>query len=106
MSDDESMSDDDIEVEDLDDIVEDRQKMPDVEYDKNETPMTEETVYANMDSFKIALASHAVKYEFNYDIEKSDTRRYRVSCTFKSKGCNWRIHASTNKEDGRIKVIC
>jgi hypothetical protein len=100
MSDDESKSDDDIEIEDLDDIVEDRepeQQMSDAEYDKNDPPMTEGTVYANMDAFKIALASHAVKYEFNYDIEKSDTRRYRVSCTFKSKGCNWRIHTSTNK---------
>jgi hypothetical protein len=102
------MSDDDTEVEDLDDIVNDREpeNMPDVEYDKNDPPMGEGTVYANMDAFKIALASHAVKYEFNYDIEKSDTGRYRVSCTFKSDGCPWRIHASTNKDDGRVMVIC
>jgi hypothetical protein len=107
-SDDDSMyGEDDSEVEDIDDIVKDREDelMPDVDYDKNDPPMTEGTVYPNMDAFKIALASHAVKYEFNYDIEKSDPGRYRVSCSFKSEGCRWRIHAATLPDGVRVKVI-
>ena len=35
--------------------------------------MTVGGVYRDMYAFKLALASHAVKYEFHYDIEKSDT---------------------------------
>jgi hypothetical protein len=105
-SDDES--DEEIIIEDMDDIVKDLEprQMPDVDYDKKDPPMSEGTLYSNMDAFKIALASHAVKYEFNYDIETSEPGRYRVSCTNKSKGCKWRIHASTLKDDLTVKVIC
>jgi hypothetical protein len=107
-SDDDSLSnDDDSEVEDTNDIVKDKEDelMPDVDYDKNDPPMIKGTVYSNMDAFKIALASHAVKYEFSYDIEKSDPERYRVSCLFKSEGCRWRIHAATLPDGVRVKVI-
>jgi hypothetical protein len=57
-----------------------------------------------MDAFKIAVASHAMKYEFNYDTENSDPRRYRVSCSFKSEGCRWRIHTATLPDGVRVKV--
>lgn len=75
--------------EDIDDEIKDKEpeNMPDAFYDKNDPPMTVGTVYSDMDAFKIALASHAVKHEFNYDIEKSDTGRYRVKCTQRSDGC-------------------
>jgi hypothetical protein len=92
----------------MDDIVKDLEprQMPDVDYDKKDPPMSKGTLYSSMDAFKIALASHTVKYEFNYDIEMSELGRYRVSCTNKSKGCKWRIHASTLKDDLTFKVIC
>jgi predicted DNA binding CopG/RHH family protein len=108
MSDDDSISDDDTEVVDIDDNVKDREpeQMPDVDYDKKDPPVTVRTVYSDMDAFKIALASHVVKNEFNYDIEKSDPGRYRANCAFKSEGCKWRIHASTLQDDVRVKVIC
>ena len=64
------------------------------------------TVYLDMDDFKIALATHAVKHEFNYDIEKSDTGRYRVNCSQRSEGCRWRLYASTLRDGHTIKVIC
>jgi len=79
---DESLSDDDdSEVEDLDDIIKDKEpkQMPDVDYDKKDPPMSVGTLYSDMDAFKIALATHAVTHEFNYDIKKSDTGRYRVN---------------------------
>ena len=71
----------DDEVEDIDDMVKDREPkhMSDVDYDKKDPPMSVGTMYSDMDAFKIALATHAVKHEFNYDIEKSDTGRYRVN---------------------------
>jgi hypothetical protein len=110
-SDDDSNDDSDDESDEetiIEDMVKDSElrQMPDVDYDKKDPPMIEGTLYSNMDAFKIALASHAVKYEFNYDIETSEPGRYRVNCTFKSKGCRWRIHASTLKDDLTVKVIC
>ena len=61
-------------------MVKDRkpEHMPDVDYDKD-PPMLVGIVYSDVYAFKIALATHAVKHEFNYDIEKSDTGRYRVN---------------------------
>jgi hypothetical protein len=43
--------------------------------------MTVGTIYPDIASFKLALASHAVKHEFNYEIDKSDTGRYTVHCS-------------------------
>ena len=81
-NDDESVSDDDdnYEMEDVDDIVKDNEPnhMPDAEYDNKDPPMTVGSVYRDMYAFKLALASHAVKHEFHYDIKKSDIGRYRV----------------------------
>ena len=71
-SDDESVSDDDdYAMEDVDDIVKDNEPdhMPDAEYDKKDPPMIVGSVYRDMYAFKLALASHAVKHEFHYDIE-------------------------------------
>jgi hypothetical protein len=109
-SDDESMSDDDgdYEMEDEDDIVKDSEPdhMSDADYNKKDPPMIVGTMYRDMHAFKMALASHAVKHEFHYDIEKSDTGRYRVYCSGSTDGCKWRLHASTMKGDDSIKVIC
>ena len=63
-------------------------------------------VYSNMDAFKIALATYVVKHEFNYDIEKSDTGRYRVNYSQQSVGYRWRLYASTLRDGHTIKVMC
>ena len=62
-------------------MVKDREPehMPDIDYDKKDPPMLVGTMYSDMDAFKIALTTHDVKHEFNYDIKKSDTGRYRVN---------------------------
>ena len=80
--------------------------MPDVDYDKKDSPMSVGTMYSDMDAFKIALATHAVKHEFNYDIEKSDTGRYRVNYSQQSVGYRWRLYASTLRDGHTIKVMC
>lgn len=63
------------------------------------------TLYSDMDAFKLALASHATKYEFHYNIEASDKSRYRVYCSGKNVGCRWRAHASTLSDGVTVKVI-
>ena len=70
--DDESFSDEEDIVEDIDEVVEDRlppEKL-DANYDKSDPPMAVGTLYSNMDAFKLALGSHATKYEFHYNIKK------------------------------------
>ena len=67
----------------VDDMVKDRKPeyMPDVNYDKKDPPMAVGIVYSYINSFKLALATHAIKHEFHYNIEKSDTGRYRAYCS-------------------------
>jgi hypothetical protein len=79
---DESLSDDEI---DEDDIVIDREpaQKPDAHYDKNGPPMAVGTMYSDQNAFKLALATHATKYEFQYNIKKCDKSRYRVYCSGK-----------------------
>ena len=35
------------------------------------------TLYSDIGAFKLVLATHATKYEFQYNIEKSDPTRHR-----------------------------
>ena len=78
---------------------------PDANYDKSDPPMTVGTLYSNMDAFKLALASHATKYEFHYNIEKSDKTRHTVYWSGRDVGCRWRLHASTLGDRVTVKVI-
>ena len=72
-----SMSDFDMDAE-VDEIVKDRvpSHILDVAYNKDDPPMEEGSIYPNMHGFKLALATHAIKNEFEYNIEKSEPRRY------------------------------
>jgi len=89
-------------------MVKDRKPeyMPDVNYDKKDPPMAVGIVYSYINSFKLALATHAIKHEFHYNIEKSDTGRYRAYFSGWKEGCQWRIHASTMMDGVTVKVIC
>jgi hypothetical protein len=80
--------------------------MTDADYDKKDSPMAVGIVYSDIASFKLALATHSVKHEYHYNIEASDTGRYRATCTAKNDGYPWRIHASTLKDGVTIKVLC
>ena len=100
------MSDFDMDAE-VDEIVKDRvpSHIPDVTYNKDDPPMKEGSIYPNMHEFKLALATHAIKNEFEYNIEKSEPGRYRVYCIGLVDGCKWRIHASTMDDNITIQVI-
>ena len=104
---DESSSDEEDGVEDIDEIVKDREhaQKPELNYDKNGPPMAVETLYSDMSAFKLVLASHATKYEFHYNIKKSDKTRYTVYCSGKNVGCRLRLHASTVQDGCTVKVI-
>ena len=106
-SDDESFSDEEDIVEDIDEVVEDRLPLEksDANYDKSDPPMAVGTLYSNMDAFKLALGSHATKYEFHYNIKKSDKTRHTVYCSGKNVGCRWRLHASVLSDGVTVKVI-
>ncbi|WVZ51360.1 hypothetical protein U9M48_002512, partial [Paspalum notatum var. saurae] len=88
-----------------DEMVEDNvpPHIAEVVYDKADPPMKVGSIYPNMNAFRLALASHAIKNEFEFDIEKSEPGRYRVYCCGRIEGYKWRIHASTMGETVKVK---
>jgi len=58
---------------------------PNVDYDKIDPLMAVGTMYSNMKEFKVALCQHAIKHEFEFNIEKSAPSRYRVYCSRRDK---------------------
>ena len=80
-ADDDSDSDDsDSGQSEKDEIVKDivPPHIPEVVYDKDDPPMTVGSIYHNIDAFKLALSSHAIKHEFEYNTEKSEPGRFRA----------------------------
>ncbi|KAM0821509.1 hypothetical protein ACQ4PT_072156 [Festuca glaucescens] len=70
-------SENDLEIEE-DEEVHEADHAPNVEYNKEDPPMTEGSTYPNMAEFKLALSQHAVKYEFEYNTEKSAPHRQAI----------------------------
>ncbi|WVZ49879.1 hypothetical protein U9M48_001202 [Paspalum notatum var. saurae] len=75
-----------------------------VVYDKVDPPMEVGSIYPNMNVFRLALATHTIKNEFEIDIEHSEPGRYRAYCCGRIEGCKWRIHASTMGDNKTVKV--
>jgi hypothetical protein len=91
------------EVEEIDDFededVVEPENIRNAEYDPDDPPMEEGSTYPNMEEFKLALSSHAIRKEFEFDTEKSTPYRLRAHCSRRSKdNCPWRIHASTMED--------
>ncbi|KAM0873462.1 hypothetical protein ACQ4PT_038055 [Festuca glaucescens] len=110
VADDESKDESDDEREDVTELEEEEELQeenhaPNVEYDKEDPPMTEASTYPNMDEFKLALYQHAIKHEFEYNTEKSTPYRFRGYCKRRDEdNCPWRIHASTTDDMCTIEV--
>ncbi|WVZ79951.1 hypothetical protein U9M48_027473 [Paspalum notatum var. saurae] len=81
-----------------DEMVEDNvpPHIAEVVYDKADPPMKARSIYPNMNAFRLALASHAIKND--------EQRRYRAYCCGRIEGCKWRIHASTMGDNKTVKV--
>uniref|UniRef100_A0A453RM32 Transposase MuDR plant domain-containing protein n=2 Tax=Aegilops tauschii subsp. strangulata TaxID=200361 RepID=A0A453RM32_AEGTS len=94
----EDESEDETEVEE-DEELHEVNHAPNIEYDKDDPPMTEGFIYPNMKEFKLALSQHAIKHEFEYNTEKSAPCRFRGYCKRRDEdNCPWRIHASTTDD--------
>ncbi len=77
--------------------------IPIATYDKNDPPMIVGSVYPNINEFRLAIAQHAIKKEFEYNIIRSEPGQFTASCA--AKGCKWRIHASV-VADGVTMMVC
>lgn len=78
---------------------------PSVEHDPNNPPMEVGSTYANMYTFKVALSQNAIKKRFEFNMEKSEPKRYMAYCSMRDKEkCPWWIFASTTKDDTSVMV--
>jgi hypothetical protein len=85
-SDSQSDSESDVEFEEEDGLIgqDPLPPVPIVAYDRDDPPMSVGSIYPNMAEFRLALSQHAIKYEFEFNIEKSDPERMRVYCSRKN----------------------
>lgn len=98
-------SEDEPEIEE-DEEVHEAEHAPTVEYNKEDPPMTEGSKYPNMAEFKLALSQHAIKHEFEYNIQKSAPHRFRGYCKRRDEDkCPWRIYASTTDDMCTVVVM-
>ncbi|XP_062195323.1 uncharacterized protein LOC133898658 [Phragmites australis] len=75
---------------------------PIVHYDREDPPMSVNTVYPSMDEFRMAVRQHAIKGEFELGTEKSCKSIFRGYCT--SEGCPWAIVARLNPDNKTVRV--
>ncbi|RLN18050.1 uncharacterized protein C2845_PM02G15230 [Panicum miliaceum] len=79
--------------------------IPNVEYDKEDPPMSVGTSYPSMKEFKLVLSQHAMKHEFEYNTTKSAPHRFRAYCSRRDEDkCPWWLHASKVDDTGAIVV--
>ncbi|RLN36489.1 uncharacterized protein C2845_PM03G21410 [Panicum miliaceum] len=79
--------------------------IPNIEYDKEDPPMSVGTSYRSMKEFKLALSQHAIKHEFEYNTEKSAPHRFRTYCSRRDEDkCPWRLHAAKADDSGTVVV--
>ena len=62
------------------------------------------TKLTHLNAFKLALATHAIRTEFEFNIHKNEPWRYKAYCSGRADGCRWRIHASTMGDNTTVKV--
>ena len=74
------------------DEEEEEEDRPVVVYNKENPLFAEGSVFPSLLDCKNALSTFAIKREFDYTVEKSDSKRLRASCAYKR--CKWRIHGS------------
>jgi hypothetical protein len=77
-----------------------------LEYDKEDPPMTVGSTCPNMTEFKLALQTHGIKHEFDFNTKKSAPYRFTAYCSKKDEdGCKWRLHASVKDDLYTVVVI-
>lgn len=66
---------------------------PVIHFDRDNPTIDEGTVFDNVEDCRYAVATYAIRVGFEFIIEKSDQKRFRVHCR-ESNVCKWRLHAS------------
>ena len=77
--------------------------IPEIVYDKENPPMHVGAKYPNIEEFRLAIATYAIKKEFDFQVDKSEPTRFRAHCR-ESKDCTWRIHAG-RLDDGETMEV-
>ena len=77
--------------------------IPEIVYDKENPPMHVGAKYPNIEEFRLAIATYAIKREFDFQVDKSEPTRFRAHCR-ESKDCTWRIHAA-RLDDGETMEV-
>uniref|UniRef100_A0ACD5YXE6 Uncharacterized protein n=1 Tax=Avena sativa TaxID=4498 RepID=A0ACD5YXE6_AVESA len=79
--------------------------IPEISYDQENPPMHVGAKYPNIEEFRLAIATYAIKKEFEFKVEKSEPTRFRAYCRG-SKDCTWRIHVGRldDQETMEVKV--
>jgi hypothetical protein len=62
-----------------------------IEYGRDNPFLIEGTIFPSIIDCRNALATFCIKGEYDFVIDKSDTTRFRVHCSYSR--CNWRMHA-------------
>ena len=77
--------------------------IPEIVYDKENPPMHVGAKYPNIEEFRLAIATYAIKREFDFQVDKSEPTRFRAHCR-ESKDCTWRIHVG-RLDDGETMEV-
>ncbi|WVZ48904.1 hypothetical protein U9M48_000298 [Paspalum notatum var. saurae] len=96
--------DDEDELEEYEELVgREATHTPNVDYDKEDPPMTEGSTYPNMKEFKVALCMHAIQCEFEFKTARSGPHRFIAYCSRKQTDkCPWRIYASSTVDRSSV----
>uniref|UniRef100_A0A0A9EX55 Transposase MuDR plant domain-containing protein n=1 Tax=Arundo donax TaxID=35708 RepID=A0A0A9EX55_ARUDO len=79
--------------------------IPDIPYfchDKENPTIQIKATFSDKVTFVLALRQNAIKEEYDFHIEHSDSDRFRARCT--NRECGWRIHASRLKPEKTLMV--
>ncbi|KAM0885689.1 hypothetical protein ACQ4PT_030155 [Festuca glaucescens] len=92
----------DIDASVIDDEEGEDEDLPPVQWDPENPQMEEGSIFASMSECRNALVTYCIKAERTFEVDKSDTVRYRVHCP--TNDCPWRMHASKMRNSTNIQV--
>ncbi|KAM0837975.1 hypothetical protein ACQ4PT_061289 [Festuca glaucescens] len=86
----------------IDDEEGEDEDLPPIEWDPENPQMEEGYIFASMSECRNALVTYCIKEERTFEVDKSDTVRYRVHCP--TEDCPWRMHASKMRNSTNVQV--
>ncbi|KAM0902784.1 hypothetical protein ACQ4PT_019064 [Festuca glaucescens] len=86
----------------IDDEEGEDEDLPPIEWDPENPQMEEGSIFASMSECRNALVTYCIKAERTFEVDKSDTVRYRVHCP--TEDCPWRMHASKMRNSTNVQV--